>query len=51
MKREVLVERLEEARRGEYQIIRDLIKVLEDGLNCKLIVDSAIDSCKSGSLI
>jgi hypothetical protein len=46
MKREALVERLEEASQGNYQIIRDLIKVLEEGKQCKSIVDSAIDNSK-----
>jgi protein-tyrosine phosphatase len=46
MKREALVERLEEASLGNYQIIRDLIKVLEEGKHCKDIVDAAIDISK-----
>lgn len=46
MKRESLVESLEEAAQGNYQVIRDLIKVLDDGKACKELVDKAIDSCK-----
>lgn len=45
--RQHAVDDLMEASRGNYTVIRDLVKVLEHGPQSKDVVDDAIDSCMS----
>ena len=40
------IDKLEAGINGNYMVINDLVRVLENGAFCKQIVDSAIDRCK-----
>lgn len=40
------IDKLEAAINGNYMVINDLVRVLNDGAFCKQVVDSAIDRCK-----
>lgn len=41
---------MEAAINGNYMVINDLVRVLDNGAFCKQVVDSAIDRCKSLSI-
>lgn len=46
LKRDQLIEDLLTALSGNYKVVLDLVRVLEKGVQCKRIVDHAIDRCE-----
>lgn len=46
MKRDQIIETLLSALSGNYKVVLDLVRVLEDGNQCKKTVDIAIDHCE-----
>jgi protein-tyrosine phosphatase len=47
LERDQIIESLGEALHGNYKCILDLVRVLQDGIACKRVVDEAIDRCQT----